>query len=428
MSTATESAPPRLAIDRWLLSNGIPVLVHENPTHPLVNLRCLVSAGSAEDTPAQAGLASFTGSGLLRGTEYYTFEHLNEVIDSAGMSLRTHAGRDLATISARCLSEDLLLALDLISEVLCRPTFPQEEVTKLQHQLLTRIRQAQHNTRAVVGRLFREAAYPVGHPYRLPPNGEEESVSALTPADLAACHRTRYGPRRTCIVVSGDVQSAELRDLLAARLEDWHPEVAPAPAVPDAPDPATTTSEREVPGKTQSDLIFGTLALRRSHPEWETLRQATIIFGQLGLSGRLGATVRDEQGLAYGVHATLDAATTRTAWTVRAGVNPANVDRALTSIRSELAKLRDTGVTEEELAGVQRYLIGSMALQLETNAGITSLMQQIEYFDLGLDYVERRPALVQAVTRDAILDAVRRHLPAGDAITAIAGPARPGDR
>ena len=194
--------------------------------------------------------------------------------------------------------------------------------------------------------------------------------------------------------------------------------------VPDAPDPAPTTSEREVPGKTQSDLIFGALALRRSHPEWETLRQATIIFGQLGLSGRLGATVRDEQGLAYGVHATLDAATTRTAWTVRAGVNPANVDRALTSIRSELAKLRDAGVTEEELAGVQRYLIGSMALQLETNAGITSLMQQIEYFDLGLDYVERRPALVQAVTRDAILDAVRRHLPAGDAITTIAGPAR----
>ena len=135
--------------------------------------------------------------------------------------------------------------------------------------------------------------------------------------------------------------------------------------------------------------------------------------------------MRDEQGLAYGVHATLDAATTRTAWTVRAGVNPANVDRALTSIRSELAKLRDTGVTADELAGVQRYLIGSMALQLETNAGITSLMQQIEQFDLGLDYVERRPALVQAVTRDAILDTVRRHLPTADAITAIAGPERP---
>ena len=85
----------------------------------------------------------------------------------------------------------------------------------------------------------------------------------------------------------------------------------------------------------------------------------------------------------------------------------------MTSIRSELTRLRDTGVTDEELAGVQRYLIGSMALQLETNAGITSLMQQIEQFDLGLDYVERRPALVQAVTRDAILDAVRHHLPAG---------------
>ena len=425
MNSATAPAPPRLAIDRWLLPNGIPVLVHENHTHPLVNLRCLVAGGSTEDTPDQAGLASFTGSALLRGTEYHTFEQLNEVIDSAGMSLHTHAGRDHATISARCLSEDLPLALDLISEVLCRPTFPQEEVTKLQQQILTRIRQAQHNTRAVVGRLFREAAYPVGHPYRLPPNGEEESVRALTRDDLAACHRTRYGPRRTCIIVSGDVRSSELRDLLATRLEDWRPEVAPAPTVPDAPAPTPTMSEHEVPGKTQSDLVFGTLTFRRSHPDWETLRQATIIFGQLGLSGRLGATVRDEQGLAYGVHATLDAALTRTAWTVRAGVNPANVDRALTSIRSELAKLQDTGVTADELAGVQRYLIGSMALQLETNAGITSLMQQIEHFDLGLDYVERRPALVQAVTRDAILDTVRRHLPAADAITAIAGPTRP---
>ncbi|MAG35524.1 MAG: peptidase M16 [Dehalococcoidia bacterium] len=424
MSTAAKASPPRLVVDRWLLPNGIPVLVHENPTHPLVNLRCLVYAGSAEDTAEQAGLASFTGSSLLRGTEHHTFEQINEVTDSAGMSLHTHAGRHLATIGTRCLSEDVSLALDLISEVLRRPTFPDEEVAKLRDQILTNIRQEQHNTRSVAGRLFREAAYPVGHPYRLSPNGEEESVGALTRDDLAACHRERYGPKRTFIVVSGDVRSAELRDLLTARLGSWEPEVAPAPEIGDAADPEPVTSEREVPGKTQSDLIFGTLALSRSDPEWETLRQATVVFGQLGLSGRLGATVRDEQGLAYGVGANLDAAITRTAWTVRAGVNPANVDRALASIRSELDKLRAEGVTEEELVGAQRYLVGGMALQLETNAGITSLMQQIEHFGLGLDYVERRPALVQAVTREAILDTVRRYLPEGDAITAVAGPAR----
>ena len=401
------------------------MLVHENPTHPLVNLRCLVSAGSAEDTPAQAGLASFTGSGLLRGTEHYPFEHLNEVIDSAGMSLRTHAGRDLATISARCLSEDLPLALDLISEVLCRPTFPQDEVTKLQHQLLTRIRQAQHNTRAVVGRLFREAAYPVGHPYRLPPNGEEESVRALTRDDLAACHRTRYGPRRTCIVVSGMSGRQSYATFWPPAWTTGTRRLLRPRRSPTLPTPRPQRPSKRCPARRRAISSSAPWPSAAAIPSGRRCARPPSFSVSWVCPGRLGATVRDEQGLAYGVHAGLDAATTRTAWTVRAGVNPANVDRALTSIRSELTKLRDTGVTDEELAGVQRYLIGSMALQLETNAGITSLMQQIEFFDLGLDYVEQRPALVQAVTHDAILDAVRHHLPSGDAITAIAGPARP---
>lgn len=416
------AAEAGLAINRRLLANGIPVLVHENPTHHLVNLRFLVHAGSVEDTPAQAGLASFTGSSLLRGTERYAFEHINEVVDSTGMSIHTSAGTHLAIISLRCLTDDLPTGLELISDILCCPIFPDDEVTKLREQILTRIRHEQYSTRAVARRLFREAAYPLNHPYRLSPTGDQETVSAISRDDLAAAYHLRYGPARTFVVASGDVSSTDLCDLLATHVGNWQSLVSLVPEIPDAGDAQPSRNQREVAGKTQSDLVFGTLAFRRDHPEWEALRQATVIFGQLGLSGRLGAKVRDEQGLAYGVHANLESSLSRASWTVGAGVNPTNVDRALDSIRSELDKLLADGVTEDELAGAQRYLIGGMALQLETNSGITSVMQQIELFDLGLDYVEQRPKLIQAVTRDGILNTVRQHLPEGEAIISIAGP------
>lgn len=414
-----------LDIKRVTLSNGMVVLVSENHTHPTVVLRLNLRAAPVLDEPARAGLASLTASALIRGTAAHSFEEINETIDAAGMGFSTGAGRHLATVSARCLTDDLALAIALMAEVAQQPTFPEDEVERLKGQVLTGLRQADNDTASVAERHFRELVYPPGHPYRLRSHGYLETVSPLTRDDLAAFHGTAYGPSGAFFVAVGDVDSDALVAQLEGAFGGWRAGSAPVVEVPDAPRPAATQQEYVVPGKTQCDLVLGLPAIRRDSPDYQPLRMANLIFGRLGMMGRLGETVREAQGLAYGVHSDLDAGIGAGPWTVRAGVNPVNVDQALEAIATELSHLTEQGVTDDELLRGKNYSTGSLVLHLETNDGVAGLVQEIEFFGLGLDYADRYPGIIQSLTKEQVNAAAARHLPRfEDTVRVIAGPAR----
>jgi zinc protease len=189
--------------------------------------------------------------------------------------------------------------------------------------------------------------------------------------------------------------------------------------------PAPQQREVALAGKTQSDVVLGLPGIRRADPDYYALRMANMILGRLGMMGRLGDSVREAQGLAYGVHSELDAGLGPGPWAIRAGVNPANVDAALAAIGVELRRLREGGVMADELARGQRYSTGSLVLHLETNDGVAGLIQEIELFDLGLDYAARYPAIIEALTLDVVNAAAARYLPRlEDTVRVIAGPAR----
>jgi zinc protease len=416
---------PRLEIRRATLSNGIVVLGRENHTHPAVVLRLSLRAGAALDVPDRAGQATLTASGLTRGTRTRSFAEINETVDSAGMSLAASAGRHLAGVSSRCLKEDLDLAIELMADVTRRPVFPEAEIEQLRAQVLTGLRQADDDTGAVADRHFRERVYPAGHPYRLRPHGYLETVAGLRAPDLAAFHAERYGPGGAYVVVVGDVDFEEILAKLEAALGDWHGAPSVDGMVPDAAPPEPGQLEVALAGKTQSDLVLGRPAIRRNHPDFYALRMANLIFGRLGMMGRLGEKVREARGLAYSVYSELDANVGPGPWAVRAGVNPANVDAALEGIREELQRLRDGGVTPDELERGKRFSTGTLVLQLETNDGVAGVIQDIEFFGLGLDYIERYPAIVNDLTLEGVNGAATRHLPPyEETVRVVAGPAR----
>jgi zinc protease len=424
---ATASAPrsARPKIQRATLSNGIAVLCSENRTHPSVVVRLSLRAGSILDVPQRAGLATLTASGLIRGTRQRTFAEINETIDSAGMSLGASAGRHLAGVSSRCLREDLDLAIELIAEVTRSPAYPEPEVEQLKAQVLTGLRQADDDTGSVADRQFREHLYPEGHPYRLRSHGYQDTVRELRAPDLATFHAERYGPAGAYVVVVGDVAFDEVLQKLERAFGDWQGAPVGEVAVPDAPPPTPGQFEVALAGKTQSDLVLGRPAIKRSHPDYHPLRMANLIFGRLGMMGRLGESVREARGLAYSVYSELDANAGAGPWAVRAGVNPANVDAALDGIKEEVHRLRDGGVTADELERGQRYSTGTLVLQLETNDGVAGVIQDLEFFNLGLDYIERYPQIVNGLTLDQVNDAVRRHIPPyEETVRVIAGPAR----
>jgi zinc protease len=174
--------------------------------------------------------------------------------------------------------------------------------------------------------------------------------------------------------------------------------------------------------KSQADIAYGLVSITRSDPTYYASLLMNNILGQYALGGRLGDSIRERQGMAYYVSSAFDASVIEGPLLIRAGVSPANVDRAIGSIDEELNRMRADGVTERELTESRQYLIGSMPRALETNAGIASFLQNAEFFGLGLEYDVRLRDYLSAVSRDDIHAAAQRLLDPSRAAVVITGP------
>jgi zinc protease len=180
--------------------------------------------------------------------------------------------------------------------------------------------------------------------------------------------------------------------------------------------------------KAQADVAYGFVTVLRSDPSYYACALMNNVFGQYALGGRLGDSIRERQGMAYYCFSALDANKVPGPLTIRAGVDPANVDRAVASIDAEVERMAAEGPSDTELQESKQFMIGSMPRMLETNGGIATFLQTAEFFGLGLDYDVRLPALLAAVTRDEAHAAARRLLSPSKAAVAIAGPYNPDAR
>jgi zinc protease len=411
-------------VTRVELPNGIVVLVKENPTNPSVSVRGRLRAGAMHDTDPAAGLADFTAAALNRGTRKFTFRKLNETFDRVGMSFGVGAGTDHAGFYGKSLTEDFDLLLTVAEQMLLKPTFPEREVEKLRGQLVTGLREAKQDTRWVASEHFQALCYPPGHPYHRLSDGTEATVKRLKRTNLEKFHARFYRPEGTIFVVVGDVKADEAIGKISERFSKWKAQGrAPAFEIPPvAPRTSPVREKCDVPGKVQSDIVIGYPGIERKNPDFYALRTADLIFGQMGLFGRLGEVIRDRMGLAYYVYSGLDAGVGAGPWTVSAGVNPRNVDRAVDGILAEFERLRNHGVTQDELKHAQDFLTGSLALRLETNDGVAGTLADIELFGLGLDYIVRYPSIIRDLTVEELRAAVDRHAHPEVAVTVVAGP------
>ncbi|NOZ29113.1 MAG: insulinase family protein [Chloroflexi bacterium] len=418
------SIPGPEDITRHVLDNGLVVLVRENHASPAVVLEGYVQAGSIYEPPQQAGLASFVASMLMRGTETRTFSEINETIESVGASLSFGSGRHTSGFSGQCLAEDLGLLIEILADILQHPTFPEEHVERVRGQKLTALQERENDTRQMASLAFREAAYPEGHPYRLSPAGYPDTVRDISREDLISFYRRFYGPRGGAIAIVGAVDTGQVIDLLAGTLGRWEPEVAPVEVEVPPVSSLDGVRRKVVPmnGKSQTDLVMGVPAMTRGDPDFYAALLANTVLGVFGLMGRLGEHVREQQGLAYYVYSTLQADKGPGPWAAIAGVDPANVDRAIASIEEEIARMGRELVPEEELADSKAYLTGSLPLRLETNSGVASVILDMEWYELGLDYLQRYPDLINGITAEQVREVVARHLRPEAYALGLAGP------
>jgi len=423
VATVTGSA---LRPERIELSNGLVLLHNHVPSNASVVVRALVRAGASRETHDEHGIASLTGRMLRQGTRNISKSALAEELDGMGAGLSVDVGYALVAVSIKCLSGDFLRATQILSELVCKPTFPAEELDRLRGQVLTELKEMDDNTRVMAERTWRELAFPSTHPYHRLTVGNAATVSAATRDNLSAFQTAWYGPNQTTLIVVGDVALDDAVAAAEASLGDW-PGVRierVESTLPASDLPPKELREVAMTGKTQADVVIGLPTLDRGSADYYALSFANHILGRMYFMGRFGEKVRDEQGLAYYAYSELHGSYGRGAWLLRAGVNPRNLDKALTSIDAELKRFLDEGPTPEEQSDGVSSLLGSLPRQLETNEGAAAVMSEIELYDLGLDYLERYPDIVRSLTREQVTEVTRRWIDPQHLVSAIAGPPR----
>ncbi len=408
---------------RYPLSGGGVVLALRDASSPTVCVRILLPhAGAMADGETGAGTARFVAALLTRGTERYDTEALAERLDGMGASVQVTAGREAAELTARALVEDAERLVAVCAEVLCQPTFPEEEVERARGEIITSLRVLAKDPRTVAHWTLCRLLYPPPHPFGLPAEGLEEVVSRLGREALVAFWRRRYGLPDAVFAVVGDLDPQRAVDLIGDRFGDWRREVEPLCAPQDPLPPSEVVREVvTIEGKVQADVALGVPGIRRTDPDYLPLRLGNLILGEMGLMGRIGDVVREQKGLAYYALSHLTAGKWGGPWYAVAGVPPGKVWEAAEAMAAEFLRMREEGPSEQELADAIQNRIGWLQVSLSGAPAKAQLLAYTEFYGLGLDYWVRFADLVRQVTRKDIMEAFRRRFPGGYAL-AVAGP------
>jgi len=418
----TSSFPGPDDITRVVLPNGIIVLARENFSSPAVVFEGSLLVGGLDEPKAKAGLARFTAACLMRGNERRAFAEIYETIESIGARLTINGGTHTSGFGGKSLAEDLDLMLSLAADALRRPTFPPEHVEKLRGEIMTGLAIRAHDTGAMASLAFDELLYP-DHPYAVSDEGYPETIAAITRDELMNFHKTFFAPKGMIITIVGAVKAQEAVALVEKHFGDWaasRPERSPLPPAPRIPE--VRRRFVPIPGKSQCDLMIGCVGPQRSDADFLEARLVNNIFGVFGMYGRLGDVVREKHGLAYYAFSQITGGLGPGPWQIVAGVNPKNVELAMELIVKEMKRLIAAKVTAAELADNKSYFIGRLPLQLETNEGVAGMIESMELYGLGLDYLRRYPAMISKITRERAQAAAANYLHPERYAMAVAGP------
>jgi len=426
-NTSAAARAPKVT-SRTVLPNGLTLLVRRNHENPTISLQGTVKAGSAFDLEAaaggtKAGLARFTAAMLDQGAGERDALAMASAVEDIGASLHFESAGETASIRGAMLSEDLDALLAVLADALRRPTFPEAQVEKVRAELLNDARLAESTTSSVAPRRANELLFPATHPFHYHRGGSETTLRAILRDDLVTFHRRRYRPDATVLALVGDVTPERALEAVSRALGDWP--TGPDPVrleIPSAAAPPTALRRVvAMPGRSQADVVMAVPGVARTAPDYDAVMMMNYVLGGASLSSRLMENLRDAQGLVYGVYSTLQAGLGAGPLQIRAGTNPANVDRCVASILSEVRRLGAAGPAAEEIDAAKGYMTGVFPVRLEANSGVAAQILAVELYGLGFDYLERYDSIIRSVSREDVALAARRCLSGPGYVLVVAG-------
>ncbi|MFO1408377.1 MAG: pitrilysin family protein [Steroidobacteraceae bacterium] len=412
---------------------GIDLVVIRTDVKDVVTLAASLRAGDDRSPADNSAIATLTGEMLDKGTTRHDKFAIAQTLGGVGARLGFGVGSNTLSVSGRSLSRDLPLLVSLMAEQLREPAFPEAEFAKLKKQIDGSLREQMQDTDFRADDAFSRAVFPPGHPNRSPtPEQFLADVGTATLDQLRQFHARYYGPTGMRIVIVGDVDPAVAGAEVRKAFAGWQGGSVPPPAAlaPALAKPAAVAIE--MPDKTSVSVLIGQpTRLRYADADTLPLSVGTRILGS-GFTGRLMSTVRDKEGLTYGVGAGIGDDTYADGYfEVYATFAPGLLERGIVSTRRELELWHAKGVTAGELARAKTRTAGSYVVGLATSAGLAGVVMRTLEAGLPLEYVDQYPDRVAALTLDQVNGAIRRHLDPSKMVLVEAGTlpaAKPAQR
>ncbi|HXX58713.1 MAG TPA: pitrilysin family protein [Thermodesulfovibrionales bacterium] len=397
-----------LDVKRTVLSSGLTTLQVERHNLPIVMVTLLVKASPLNESPEKAGLANITAELLTEGTKTRTSAVVSEETEFLGASLGASAGSDFTTVTLSVLKKDIERGFELFADIVLNPTFPDEEIRRQKELIKGGLRQSEEEPSFVADKAFKKGVFG-DLPYGRLVTGSSGTIDAITREDIVRFHSEYYRPNNAILSVVGDLSASELTALIERFLPGW--KAADVPRGPASLEPLgekkTILIDRDL---TQANIVLGHSGIRRGDPDYYAVSVMNYILGGGGFSSRLMQTVRDELGLAYDIHSFFDSEKEGGLFEVRVQTKNGSAKTVIDEIRKQIDKMRSVPVSEQEMDDAKSYLTGSFPRRLDTNRKIADFLTAVEFYGLGLDYVEKYPAYITAVTKEDVLRVARKYL------------------
>jgi predicted Zn-dependent peptidase len=415
----TLKLPPH---EKVTLKNGMTVLLMEKRGVPMVSFAAIVKSGSTADPEGQEGLASVTAGLLRKGTAKRSAQKFAEDLDFIGASFGADAGADFTSISAECLTKDLDQGLELLSDAVLHPAFPQPEVDKLLSQSIDGIKAAKDDAQSVV--LSYYYGYLFGkHPYARPEGGDDLSLTRIKRDAVVKFYQANYTPANTILAVAGEFNAAQLKVKLAEVFGVWTAQGAAPAALPAAqPAKGKRLLLIDKPDSTQTFFAIGNVGTSVTEPDRVAIRVVNTIFGGR-FTSQLNEALRVESGLSYGAQSFFDSRKQPGAFAIFSYTKNDSTVQAVDLALKVLDKLHKDGVTADELASAKAYIKGQFPPNIETSAQLARRIASNEFYGLNDDEINQLEARIDAVTLPLTRQVIERHFPADSLVFLLIGKA-----
>lgn len=393
------------------LANGAQLLLMEKKDVPLISFTARLRGGALTDPAGKEGVAALTATLLEKGAGRRNAQQLAETIDSAGATVGAGALRESLLIRGQFLAKDSALMLELLGDMLRRPSFPSDQVESVRARSIEEIAAAKDSDPRSLVPLYFHAFHFGGHPYGRPVGGSEASLAGITREDVLAYYRANFAPDRLILAFVGDFDSRALESKVRATFGDWN---AKGTSVPKPEVMAVSRGRRvllvDKPDATQTYFWIGNTGASRTDADRVVLDLANTVFGGR-FTSLLNTELRVKTGLTYGANSQLTRESLPGAVAIASYTKTDTTAKAVDLALEVLTKYRSSGVDEASFDSVRKYVLGQFPPRLETSSALADRLAEISFYGLDRSDVDQYAAMIDATTLEKVNQTVQRVYP-----------------